>query len=117
MSYPESFQQSFFEGALRREDPDGFLRATRGDKFLFDPEVAEYLQQIYRLLLDLEVCETRLASERGEEREKARPCTHKFPMSALPPIATGKRTSLNVREVPILLQKSGMTGHGGWSSS
>jgi hypothetical protein len=30
-----------FEGALRREDADGFLRATRGDKFLFGSEVAK----------------------------------------------------------------------------
>jgi hypothetical protein len=60
-----------FEGALRPEDADGFLRATRGDKFLFGPEVAEYLQQTYKLLLDLEGCESRLAGPQGQQREKA----------------------------------------------
>jgi len=33
------------EGAHRIEDVDGFLRATRGDKFLFGPEVATYLMK------------------------------------------------------------------------
>jgi hypothetical protein len=36
-------------------------------------------------------------------------------MSALPPKADMAQHGRDVRFVPILLQKSGMTGHGGWS--
>jgi hypothetical protein len=35
------------EGALRNENVDGFLRATRGDKFLFGSKVTTYLSETY----------------------------------------------------------------------
>jgi hypothetical protein len=58
------------EGILnRKEDIDGFLRATRGDKFLFGPEVPTYLQQTYKDLIALQLCETQLPNAQGKERD------------------------------------------------
>src|SRR5262249_42355680 len=58
------------EGALRKEDVDGFLRATRGDKFLFGPEVTTYLSETYKRLVDLDACETVMERAQGEERKR-----------------------------------------------
>lgn len=58
------------EGALRIEDVDGFLRATRGDKFLFGPEVTTYLSETYNRLVDLQATESSLKGAQGEERKR-----------------------------------------------
>jgi hypothetical protein len=58
------------EGALGQEDADGFLRATRGDKFLFGPEVTTYLSETYKRLVDLHACETVMERAQGEERKR-----------------------------------------------
>jgi hypothetical protein len=58
------------EGALRKEDVDGFLRATQGDKFLFGPEVTMYLSETYKRLVDLHACETIMERAQGEERKR-----------------------------------------------
>jgi hypothetical protein len=58
------------EGARRIEDVDGFLRATRGDKFLFGPEVASYLSETYKRLVDLHTCEVVMERAQGEERKQ-----------------------------------------------
>jgi hypothetical protein len=58
------------EGALHNEDVDGFLRATRGDKFLFGPEVTTFLSQTYKRLLDLHACEGVMKGAQGEQRAK-----------------------------------------------
>jgi hypothetical protein len=57
------------EGTLNYKDIDGFLRATRGDKFLFGPKVTTYLQQTYKDLIDLQLCETQLPNAQGKERD------------------------------------------------
>jgi hypothetical protein len=57
------------EGNLNRQDIDGFLRATRGDKFLFGPEVSTYLQQTYTDLINLQLCERQLPNAQGKERD------------------------------------------------
>ena len=57
------------EGTLNHDDIDGFLRATRGDKFLFGPEVSTYLQQTYKDLINLQLCETQLPNAQGKERD------------------------------------------------
>jgi hypothetical protein len=58
------------EGALRIDDVDGFLRATRGDKFLFGSEVTTYLSETYKRLVDLHTCETVMKRAQGEERKQ-----------------------------------------------
>jgi hypothetical protein len=58
------------EGARRIEDVDGFLRATRGDKFLFGPEVTSYLSETYKRLVDLHACEAVMERAQGEERKQ-----------------------------------------------
>jgi hypothetical protein len=55
------------EGDLHNEDVDGFLRATRGDKFLFGPEVSTYLSETYRRLLELHACERVMERGQGEQ--------------------------------------------------
>jgi len=58
------------EGALRIEEVDGFLRATRGDKFLFGPKVTTYLSETYKRLVDLHATENVMARAQGEERKQ-----------------------------------------------
>ena len=58
------------EGALRIENVDGFLRATRGDKFLFGPKVTTYLSETYKRLVDLHATENVMARAQGEERNQ-----------------------------------------------
>jgi len=62
------------EGALRKEDVDGFLRATRGDKFLF--AVTTYLSETYKRLVDLHACETVMERAQGEERKRLETSGH-----------------------------------------
>jgi hypothetical protein len=57
-------------GDLQNEDVDGFLRATRGDKFLFGPEVTAYLGETYRRLVNLHACESVIESAQGEQRKQ-----------------------------------------------
>lgn len=58
------------EGALRIEDVDSFLRAMRGDKFLFGPEVTTYLSETYKRLVDLQATESVIKTAQGEERKQ-----------------------------------------------
>ena len=58
------------EGALRNENVDGFLRAMRGDKFLFGSEVTTYLSETYKRLANLHACETVMKSAQGEELKR-----------------------------------------------
>jgi hypothetical protein len=59
-----------FEGTLRNEDVDGFLRATRGDKFLFGPKVTTYLSETYRRLVNLQAYESAMEGAQGEQRKQ-----------------------------------------------
>src|SRR5262245_42521569 len=52
-------------GDLRNEDADEFWRATRGDEFLFGPEVTSFLTQTYRRLLVLRAIEADLHAIEG----------------------------------------------------
>jgi hypothetical protein len=58
------------EGALRIENVDGFLRARRGENFLFGPEVTTYLSETYNRLSDLHATEMLMKSAQGEERKQ-----------------------------------------------
>jgi hypothetical protein len=58
------------EGALRNEDVDGFLRARRGDEFLFGPEVTTYLEDTYKRLTQLHAYEKVMERAQGEERKQ-----------------------------------------------
>src|SRR6516164_6163592 len=56
-----------------------------------------------RRLSSAHIAERKSVKNSGENticQSSVRPCTHKFAMSALHPLATEQRTSLNVREVP-----------------
>jgi len=58
------------EGTLHNEDVDGFLRATRGDKFLFGPEVTTYLGDTYKRLTELHAYENVMERAQGEQRKQ-----------------------------------------------
>jgi hypothetical protein len=58
------------EGALRNENVDGFLRARRGENFLFGPEVTTYLSETYNRLSDLHATEMLMKSAQGEKRKQ-----------------------------------------------
>jgi hypothetical protein len=62
-------------GKVRNEDSDQFIRATKGDNFLFGTEVTEYLKRIHIVLIDLHAFDAELppqAPERKEVLEKRR---------------------------------------------
>ena len=57
-------------GYCENKDSHRFLIAMRGTEFLFRSDVTSYLDEIYKVLLNLHVCDSKLKSANGTERHE-----------------------------------------------